>query len=460
MGINGELNEIAKEIYEQKKKKDVNIKLRGKEKELNNYEDLFDDLKLEDVDEYIGEEKQVEYEDELENENNIDEESTNEPVPSIELSAEESEALLKDIRENGLGTPMVYDAKEGKLVEEQKKKTKIKIEDLTPEQLAKLKEKKRKKVQEEKEKEKAVKSQGVKAKAEKTKKKLKTKAEAEAELLEEKKQKSTYGGNSVEVGKEPEPEKAPITAFLDVRNDYNTDEIRSKIDAVIKEDLPKIKGADRKVIQREEINKVYINEWLTEGDEVLNRLAELEDNSIDFIFFDPFNRWDNGEELKFSSPKDRDAYIKKVQKWLLLGYQKLKHQGGGLIVGCTQFTITSFGDALFDPEMVKRLLTWYQPEKRHDNLSVERGYIPAVKSYLWAVKSKPWTFQLLEGDTMFDGEFKASNGTGETPLKMAEQVIKRFTTEGQKVLEIYGTNTPIKEAVEKNNRIYVEGVVK
>ena len=51
------------------------------------------------------------------------------------------------------------------------------------------------------------------------------------------------------------------------------------------------------------------------GDKVLKAIKELPDNSIDFVFFDPFLRFTSQDGLKhFKSAEDRDKYIKRMQK--------------------------------------------------------------------------------------------------------------------------------------------------
>lgn len=197
----------------------------------------------------------------------------------------------------------------------------------------------------------------------------------------------------------------------------------------------------------------------TKKDKVLVELEGLEDDSIDLLFFDPFNRLGD-KEVTFKTPEERDKYIKRVQGWLLEARKKLRNKGGGMVIGVDSFTLTSFGDAIFPTEEVKRMLSWYS-EQGHGGkqLPTDRGYVNTSIPFLWNVKSKPWTFNKPEDVAFFDGEFKADGGKGLDALDMAQQVVRIFSNEGDTVLELFGKGTVIEQAVVNEGRTYVKGCV-
>lgn len=208
------------------------------------------------------------------------------------------------------------------------------------------------------------------------------------------------------------------------------------------------KAEDKKVKEEKaEVSKVRKN------DKVIKELEKLEDDSVDLIFFDPFNRLGK-KEVTFKTSEDRDKYIARVQEWLKLAYTKLNPKGGNMVIGACSFSMSSFGDKIFPRDDVKRMLSWYSEEFRGD-LPLERGYIPAVVPFLWGVRGRPWTHNLLGEEKFFDGEFKVNGGKGNDPKAVAEEVIQRFTNEGDVVLEVFGKGSPVKEAAEELGRGYV-----
>lgn len=231
---------------------------------------------------------------------------------------------------------------------------------------------------------------------------------------------------------------------------------------VAKEKKPKETKVEKEKItkgktEKQEIKKVENKGKAVKKDKVLVALEGIENDSVDLLFFDPFNRLGD-VEVTFKSPADRDKYIGRVQDWLKEAYKKLNPKGGNMVIGASSFTLTSFGDAIFPTEDIKRMLSWYRETQRGE-LSLDRGYVPAVVPFLWGVRGRPWTFNLQGEEKFFDGEFKVDGGLGNDPMHTASQVVRRFTDEGDTVLELFGRNTVIKQAVEDEGRIYVSGFV-
>lgn len=226
----------------------------------------------------------------------------------------------------------------------------------------------------------------------------------------------------------------------------------SKVKKKRKEEAEKRKAKKKEEVEKDKKKKEESSK-IRKNDKVLKELEKIEDNSVDLLFFDPFNRL-GSKELTFKTPEERDKYISRVQEWLKLAYTKLNPKGGNMIIGANSFSITSFGDDLFPREDVKRMLSWYRETERGE-LPVERGYIPTVVPFLWGVRGRPWTHNLIDGEKFFDGEFKVNNGKENDPKSVAVEVVRRFTNEGDVVLEVFGKGSPVKEAVEELGRGYL-----
>lgn len=192
-------------------------------------------------------------------------------------------------------------------------------------------------------------------------------------------------------------------------------------------------------------------------DRVLLALDDIADNSVDLLFFDPYNRLGD-KEVTFKTPDERDKYIKRVQGWLTEAYKKLNPKGGNMVIGASTFSLSSFGSDIFPTEDIKRMLSWYRETER-GALPLNRGYIPSIVPFLWGVKGKPWTFNLQDEEKFFTGEIKVDNGFVSDPVHFAQQAVRRFTNEGGTVLELYGKDTVIRKVVEDEGRKYVSGYV-
>lgn len=197
-------------------------------------------------------------------------------------------------------------------------------------------------------------------------------------------------------------------------------------------------------------------------DETKKKLSKIPDGSIDFVICDPWNVLTVGGKKKtFETPADRDEYIKKVQKRLEGAYKTLKSKpaGGSMMVGVNMFSMTSFGDAIFEKEEVKRALVWF---KEQDETTSEqlRGYRDAREYFLWIVKDRNWTYNLLNDEKYFDGEFKTKDGDKQGALSVVKDMVLRFTNEGDRVLEVSpAKKSVVRDAVESLGRIYVQGKV-
>lgn len=261
------------------------------------------------------------------------------------------------------------------------------------------------------------------------------------------------GGNEKYVEIIPAGEELPESVVKELR------EKGSKVsgkEAKVKEVKEKKKVVNE-IEEKNEVDKEVKEKKVKKKDKVLKALAGIPENSVDLLFFDPFNRL-GGKEMEFKTPSDRDKYIERVQGWLTEAYKKLNPKGGNMVIGASVFTLTSFGDGLFPTADVKRMLSWYRETERGE-LGLDRGYVPAVVPFLWGVRGRPWTFNLQGEEKFFDGEFKVSGGKVNDPLKMAQQVVRRFSNEGDTVLELFGSKTVIAEAVESEGRNYVSGYV-
>lgn len=188
-------------------------------------------------------------------------------------------------------------------------------------------------------------------------------------------------------------------------------------------------------------------------DRVIKELSKLEDGSVDLIFFDPFNRIGD-KEMTFSTPAARDKYIQRVQGWIVFAHDKLRRNGGNMVIGANVFSISSFGNNIFPEDSTKRLLTWFSETERGE-LPTERGYIPTTIPFIWGVKGTPWVFNLEEGEKFFTGEFNFPKGKERCRKELIRSVLHRFSNEGQTVLEIMGKGTPVEEIAGEMGRNYV-----
>lgn len=160
----------------------------------------------------------------------------------------------------------------------------------------------------------------------------------------------------------------------------------------------------------------------------------------------------SGEDVKFKSMKERDAYIKKVGELLIENKERLKQgkESGNAIVGANSFSFSSLGELVFGKENTKRFLVWNKDEES------EKGYIDSLAFFGWAVAGKGWIFNLQEGKKFFRGEYLETEYKYKTPLEVTRDIVRTFSNEGGKVLNIaLFSEDVIKEAVELEGREYI-----
>ena len=176
---------------------------------------------------------------------------------------------------------------------------------------------------------------------------------------------------------------------------------------------------------------------------------------ISLIICDTYGYLTNDSNVKtFENSEDRDRYIKEVQVKLSNSLKFLKRgdETGSAIVGADVFSMESLGEKVFGKGKDKRVLVWNRDLNKHTN----RGYTNNRAYFMWGIIGKRWIHHLLEGETMFRGEFLQSKGC-KTSLDLVRSIIRRFSNKGCKVMEItLHKDSVIQEAVNLEGREYVE----
>lgn len=184
---------------------------------------------------------------------------------------------------------------------------------------------------------------------------------------------------------------------------------------------------------------------------------KIKRGTVNLLIADPWRFLNTNKEVTGLSREKRDKYIKKVQKDILSAYDCLaaKPEGGNMLIGADVFSISSFGNNLFPEETIKRLLVW-----RRNMLIPPAGeqkeYLDASRWFIWGIRDRNWKFNLLEDETYFDSCFYSD---ANDPLKVAKEMVKRFSNEGDTVLVLNDyAGSVLKEAIESEGRVYISGV--
>lgn len=177
------------------------------------------------------------------------------------------------------------------------------------------------------------------------------------------------------------------------------------------------------------------------------------DEGYDLIICDTYGYLVDGEsKILFDTKEERDKHITDTQKRVKNELSKLKSgkETGNVLVGVNVFSFSSLGEDLFKKENAKRALVWNREKE-----SGKEQYQDSRIYFMWGVVNRGWIFNLQEGENFFRGEFLEKEGKYETALDVVRDMVRRFTNDGGKVLEIdNGHKTVVQEAVELEGREY------
>src|SRR5699024_2883472 len=175
------------------------------------------------------------------------------------------------------------------------------------------------------------------------------------------------------------------------------------------------------------------------------------EREFDLILCDTLGHLSGEDKPRIKNIKEQDEYIKKVGEILQENKGRLKKgkESGNAIFGADAFSFSSLGELVFGRDNTKRFLVWNKDEE------TEQGYTEELAFFGWAVAGTGWIFHLQEGK-FFKGEYLETEERYKTSLEVTKEIIKTFSNEGGKVLNIELFNEDvIKEAVESEGREYV-----
>lgn len=173
----------------------------------------------------------------------------------------------------------------------------------------------------------------------------------------------------------------------------------------------------------------------------------------DLIICDTYGYLVDGEsKVQFTTKEDRDSHIKEVQERVVntLGKLKKGEETGNVLLGVNSFSFSSLGEDIFKKENAKRVIVWNR-EKEGGNTE----YLDSRVYFMWGVVNRGWIYNLQGDERFFRGEFLEEVDKYNTALDVVRDMVRRFTNEGGKVLEIdIGHKTVVQEAVELEGREY------
>ncbi|MGN4723708.1 hypothetical protein ACTFR8_22035 [Bacillus cereus group sp. MYBK15-3] len=187
---------------------------------------------------------------------------------------------------------------------------------------------------------------------------------------------------------------------------------------------------------------------------------KIEVETADLVIVDTWRALSRGKRIA-GLPKDkRDKYIKKVQKDIKAALEcaKKKPKCGNLLIGVDVFSMSSLGEDALDKKNTKRALVWLK-EQDETTKPIMNKYREMKEWFIWGVRDRGWAFNLLGNEKYFDGEFRTAESDTEDALKVAKEMVLRFTDEGGTVLVVNDfEGSVMKEAIESTGRVYVSGV--
>lgn len=187
---------------------------------------------------------------------------------------------------------------------------------------------------------------------------------------------------------------------------------------------------------------------------------KIEVETADLVIVDTWRALSRGKRIA-GLPKDkRDKYIKKVQKDIKAALEcaKKKPKCGNLLIGVDVFSMSSLGEDALDKKNTKRALVWLK-EQDETTEPIMNKYREMKEWFIWGVRDRGWAFNLLGNEKYFDGEFRTAESDTEDALKVAKEMVMRFTDEGGTVLVVNDfEGSVMREAIESTGRVYVSGV--
>ncbi|MFV1457441.1 hypothetical protein [Bacillus mycoides] len=180
----------------------------------------------------------------------------------------------------------------------------------------------------------------------------------------------------------------------------------------------------------------------------------------DLVIVDTWRVLGKGKALQGLPRDTRDKYIKKVQKDIkaALGCAKKKPNCANLLIGVDTFSMSSLGEDALEKKNTKRAMVWLK-EQDATTERLATQYRDMKEWFIWGVSDRGWAFNLLNGEKYFDGEFRTDESDEDGALKVAKEMVLRFSNEGGNVLVVNDfEGSVMKEAIESTGRVYVPGV--
>ena len=180
----------------------------------------------------------------------------------------------------------------------------------------------------------------------------------------------------------------------------------------------------------------------------------------DLVIVDTWRVLGKGKALQGLPRDTRDKYIKKVQKDIKAALEcaKRKPNCANLLIGVDTFSMSSLGEDALEKKNTKRAMVWLK-EQDATTERLTTQYRDMKEWFIWGVSDRGWAFNLLEGEKYFDGEFRTDESDEDGALKVAKEMVLRFSNEGGNVLVVNDfEGSVMKEAIESTGRVYVPGV--
>lgn len=175
---------------------------------------------------------------------------------------------------------------------------------------------------------------------------------------------------------------------------------------------------------------------------------------VDLIICDTFGYFTKGVRgVTHTDRVKRGNYIKQVQELIKgnLKHVKRGKETGNVLVGVDIFSFSSLGEDLFKKENAKRALVW-----NRDLKGTKRGYTGDRAFYMWGVVDRGWIYHLQGDERFFRGEYLEVGEDFSKPEDVVRDMVRRFTNDGGKVLElILGNKTVVEQVVKEEGREYV-----
>jgi len=190
----------------------------------------------------------------------------------------------------------------------------------------------------------------------------------------------------------------------------------------------------------------------------MNNKQEVEKGTIDLVLCDTFGHLtENGELERFKDKEQRDRYIKEMQQHVtnLKDYLRDDVTVGSMLVGVDTFSMTSLGKSVFG-DNAKRVLVWNKDLEVTNHV----GYLPVRAYFMWGFNKRGWIYNLQEKEHFFNGEFLQSEkqGSYRTPFQVVQSMIRRFSNENSRVLELNPRKgSVIERVVCQEDREYIPG---